>query len=294
MPIPIAPYCQPPDRNTLTPSFKLPMNACDTHVHVFDTTKYAYQENRSYTPHECNLEDLAKMHKRLGVERAVLIQASVHGIDNSAVLESCRNDLTKKRCVIAVDKNINESQIESFHKKGARGIRLNLVDKGGMPFESIDQVYKLSKILLNYDWHIEFLIHVDDPEIKLKVISENIHVPIVLGHFGYMKTEKTISDKKFQEFLDILQNGNCWVKLTGPYRISSEMGIPYKDVIPFAEEIIKKNSDNVIWGSDWPHVMLKHKMPNDAELIEILPNWLPTEELRKKILVDNPSRLYGF
>ena len=294
MPIPNAPYCQPPDRNTLTPSFKLPTNTCDTHVHVFDSNKYPYQENRSYTPHECNLDDLAKMHTRLGVERAVLIQASVHGIDNSAVLESCENDLTKKRCVIAVDKSINESQIENFHKKGARGIRLNLVDKGGMPFESIDQVYKLSKILLNYDWHIEFLIHVDDPEIKLKAISENIHVPIVLGHFGYMKTEKTISDEKFQEFLDVLENGNCWVKLTGPYRISSQTEIPYNDVTPFAKEIINKNSDNVIWGSDWPHVMLKHEMPNDAELIEILPNWLPTEELRKKVLVDNPSRLYGF
>src|SRR5210317_592591 len=150
MSMPIVPYCQPPDRNTLSPSFKLPMNTCDTHVHIFDSTKYPYQKNRSYTPHECNLNDLAKMHTRLGVERAVLIQASVHGIDNSAVLKSCRDDQRKKRCVIAVDKSINESQIESFHKKGARGIRLNLVDKGGMPFESIDQIYKLSKILAHY------------------------------------------------------------------------------------------------------------------------------------------------
>ena len=112
MSIPIVPYCQPPDRNTLSPSFKLPMNTCDTHVHIFDSTKYPYQKNRSYTPHECNLNDLAKMHTRLGVERAVLIQASVHGIDNSAVLKSCRDDQRKKRCVIAVDKSINESQIE--------------------------------------------------------------------------------------------------------------------------------------------------------------------------------------
>lgn len=289
-----APYCQPPIRDTKKPTILLPSNSCDTHVHIFDSKKYLYQSKRGYTPHDCTSDDLMRMHHQIGISRSVLIQASVHGTNNQAVLDRCKIDPVNNRCVISIDKNIKESDIEYFHNIGARGIRINLVDKGGMPFQAIEEVFEISKMISNFGWHIEFLIHIDDDDIKLRNILENTNVPIVVGHFGYMNAAKGLAEKNFQEFLSLLEDGQCWVKLTGPYRISNEPSTPYSDVLPFAKKIIATAPSRTLWGSDWPHVMIRDIMPDDSELTNLISQWMPSKELQELILVKNPEILYGF
>ena len=290
----MAPYCQPPIKNIKKTIISLPSNSCDTHVHIFDSGKYQYQSERAYTPHDCTSNDLIQMHNRIGISRSVLVQASVHGTNNQAVLDRCKIDPINNRCVISINKDVKETDIEYFHIIGARGIRINLVDTGGMPFDSIEEVYEISKMISNFGWHIEFLLHIDDDNIKLTNILKNINVPIVVGHFGYMNTSKGIAEKKFLEFISLLKDGHCWVKLTGPYRISNEPSLPYSDVLPFAEKIIDAAPNRTLWGSDWPHVMLKYIMPDDSELANLISNWIPSKELQELILVKNPEILYGF
>ena len=118
-------------------------------------------------------------------------------------------------------------------------------------------------------------------------------VDIVLGHLGYMRTDQGIDAPGFQALLRLVKDGRCWVKFTGPYRIST-VAAPYSDVTSFAHALTAANADRILWGSDWPHVMAKGAMPNDGDLCDLLSQWIPDEPLRKKVLVDNPARLYGF
>ena len=134
--------------------------------------------------------------------------------------------------------------------------------------------------------------HVDEfPE--LDRTFADFPVDIVLGHLGYMKTDKGLQDPGFQGLLRLMKRGTAWVKLTGPYRISSQP-LPHADTIPFAHALLDAAPDRVVWGTDWPHVMVKGTMPNDGDLADLLLSWIPDAALRARVLVENPARLYGF
>ena len=289
-----APYCAPPLASTHKPLLDVPAGACDTHVHVFGPAdKYPYQDERSYTPPDCPPSELFKLHRTLGISRAVVVQASVHGIDNRSVLDAVKLSPDTLRAVAAVGPDVSDKELKALHEGGVRGLRFNLVDKGGMPFKSLNDLYLFSKRLVDLGWHIELLVHVDEiPDFPDLV--KRMAVPVVVGHFGYMKTSKGIDERNYQKFLSVLGDGNCWVKMTGPYRISHQETPPYKDVLPFASKLLDVAPERLLWGSDWPHVMQIKPMPNDADLLDLFAQWVPQEALQKQILVDNPAKLYGF
>ena len=180
-----------------------------------------------------------------------------------------------------------------MHARGARGARVNMVDKGGMPFENVDAVRRFTERLKDLGWHLEVLIHVHAFE-DLRATLNSMAVDVSVGHLGYMKTQHGVDNPGFQEFLALLRDGRCWVKLSGSYRVAMSGLPPYRDVEPIAEALIEANKDRILWGTDWPHPVFKGQMPNDGALMEQLATWAPDAELRKKILVDNPSALYGF
>jgi predicted TIM-barrel fold metal-dependent hydrolase len=160
---------------------------------------------------------------------------------------------------------------------------------GTLPAQSLRA---LAERIRPLGWHLELLLHVDEfPE--LDRVFADFPVDLVFGHLGYMRTERGPHAPGFQALLRLLRAGRCWVKLTGPYRISGA-ALPYPDVTPFAHALADVALDRLLWGSDWPHVMLKGAMPNDADLCDLLADWLPEETLRRRVLVDNPARLYGF
>jgi predicted TIM-barrel fold metal-dependent hydrolase len=287
--------CPPPDPHPHPPSFAIPQGATDCHAHVFGPAeRYPYQPERSYTPPDLPLFQLRGVHRVLGIERLVLVQASVHGTDNSAILDAIATDPDNLRGVAAMTEETTDRELARLRDGGIRGIRVNLVDRGGMPFRSLAALAYAAERIRDLDFHIELLVHVEScPD--LKELVRTVCVPMSVGHIGYTKAaDGGAQHPGFQDFLAILRDGHFWVKLTGPYRISARERPPYSDVDGIAKAVVAAAPDRVLWGSDWPHVMVAREMPNDGDLIDALAAWMPDAELRKRILVDNPARLYGF
>jgi len=288
------PVCPPPDAHLKSPKMKLPAGAIDSHAHVFGPqAQYPLAPNRGYTPHEAKLETLLEMHAAFGVDRLVLTQPSVYGTDNRAMLDAIAQFPDRLRGVVAVGPEVTDKEIEDFHAQGIRGIRVNLVDKGGMPFATIDEFCQFAERLKPFGWHLELLIHVHEfPDIRETL--GKLPVDVSVGHLGYMKTSEGIEHPGFQDFLNLVKDGHCWVKLTGTYRITTAAQTPYLDVTPTAEALIAANPDRLIWGSDWPHVATYDVMPNDADLLDHMLEWTTDPKIHQKIFVDNPVHLYGF
>jgi predicted TIM-barrel fold metal-dependent hydrolase len=229
----------------------------------------------------------------LGVERAVLVQPSVYGTDNSALLDALRAGGPAFRGVAVVDEEIDTRSLQSMHADGIRGLRCNIVDivdgKGRLPLAMLT---KLAGKIQPLGWHIELLMHADDFPDMDRAFAD-FPVDIVLGHLGYLPTHKGTADPGFQALLRLMRAGKAWVKLTGPYRISAA-AFPHSDTVPFAHALLDCAPGRVLWGTDWPHVMVTGPMPNDGELCDLLAQWIPDEDLRRRVLVDNPAALYGF
>lgn len=288
------PVCPGPDPRPTKPKFDVPKGAVDTHAHIFGpASEYPYSPARGYTPPDASLDSFHRLHEVLGIEKAVLTQPSVYGVDNSAMLDAVAASGQRMFAVAAVDADVTDKELETLHERRVRGCRVNLVDKGGMPFDSIGAVKSFTERIKDFGWHLEVLIHVHEFE-DLRATMTAMAVDVVVGHLGYMKTDNGLDHPGFQEFLDLLRDGNCWAKYTGSYRITTRERLPYRDVTPFARALVEANADRIIWGSDWPHPFVWGNMPNDGGLFDQLADWVPDAALRRKILVDNPNALFGF
>jgi predicted TIM-barrel fold metal-dependent hydrolase len=202
----------------------------------------------------------------------------------------------KFRGVAVISNNVNEfsdQELEQLHAAGVRGIRCNMVDVTNKTADlPIQNLKSLAERIKPFGWHLELLIHVNEyPD--LAKIFEDFPIDLVFGHFGYSHAKHGIQDPGFQGLLELLKNRQAWVKMTGPYRIC-DGNLPYADMRPFNDAVIKANSRQLVWGSDWPHVMVKKLMPHDADLCELFGAWVTDSSLRKSILVDNPCILYDF
>jgi predicted TIM-barrel fold metal-dependent hydrolase len=256
--------------------------------------RYDYSPARIYTPPDCLLTDYLHMLDTLGVERAVLVQPSVYGTDNTVMLEAMKTADGRLRGVAVVGEDISDTELKELDTAGVRGVRVNIVDvknrkPGTLPMASLS---KLAGRIASLGWHMEFLMHADEfPD--LDRAFADFPVEIVLGHLGYMNIGQKPEAPGFQALLRLMKTGRAWVKLTGPYRITGEP-LPYRDTAPFAHALLDANRERVIWGTDWPHVMLKGAMPNDGDLADVLLEWIPDAGLREQVLVRNPAKLYGF
>ena len=290
-----APYCAGPDPQPRKPAFELPPGAIDCHAHVFGPiTRYPYFQKRIYTPPDAPPSAYWRMLDALGVERAVLVQPSVYGTDNRAMLDAMAGEQHRMRGVAVVEESITDAELERMHATGVRGIRFNIVDvkpeeKGKLPLEV---VRRMAERVQPLGWHLQFLMHVDEFPGLDKTFAD-FPVDIVIDHFGYMAASKGISHPGFQALLNLLRAGRCWVKFTGAYRISRE-DMPYSDVVPYAHALVAAAPRRIVWGTDWPHPKYEKRMPNDGEMCDRLLDWIPDEKQRRLVLVDNPARLYGF
>lgn len=289
--------CPAPDRTPRKPRTVFPVGACDTHAHICGpAARFPYAEERIYTPPDATSDDYLALLTALGVERAVLVQPSVYGTDNRALLDVLSRVPSGLRGIAVVDADIDTATVKALNDAGIRGVRLNVVDHNG-PRNVIpeEQVRKLANMIAPFGWHIEFLINTDEAP-GFATAIDGLAVDVVVGHLGYPKSGAAawLQASALDDFLRLFERGRCWVKLTGPYRISSAPDLPYSDVAPLVRRLASVNPDRLIWGTDWPHVMMKKPMPNDGDLSDLIADWLPDAGLRRQVLVDNPAELYGF
>lgn len=290
----IKPLCPPPDVSPHPPGFAMPAGATDCHAHIFEAARYGYQDERSYTPPDAPISRLRGMHKALGIERLVVVAASVHGTNNNPVLDAIAADPKNLRGIATIAADTGERELARLKDGGIRGIRVNLVDKGGNSFGSLDGLSGIAERIRDLGFHIELLVHVESFP-NLRGLAKKICVPLSVGHIGYTKVAAGgLNHPGYQEFLALLRDGYFWVKLTGPSRLSAQDSFPYPDVTAMAKAAVAAAPDRVVWGSDWPHVMQYKPMPNDGDLLDALAEWVPDAAQRQRILVDNPAQLYGF
>ncbi|MBS0336944.1 MAG: amidohydrolase family protein, partial [Proteobacteria bacterium] len=242
-----APLCAAHDPDPRKPKIVLPPLVCDSHAHVCGpASRYPYWPERIYTPPDALPAQYRHMLGTLGVERAVLVQPSVYGMDNTAMLDALAADPLRLRAVAVVSPEIDFARLEHMHALGVRGVRCNIVDikegKGRLPLEMLNALAAKVRPL---GWHLEFLMHVDEfPD--LDRLLDGFPVDVVFGHLGYMKTGLGLGAPGYQALLRLVKSGRAWVKLTGPYRISSG-AMPYADVVPFAHALVDAAPDRIVW-----------------------------------------------
>jgi predicted TIM-barrel fold metal-dependent hydrolase len=287
--------CIPPDRNPRRPRVSLPKGAVDTHVHVFDK-RYRLSPARGYTPPDSTLEDLKHLHATLGIDRVVFTQPSVYGTDNSAILDGSdalnRQTPNRARSVVAIDLDTSDDGLALLEKRGARGIRLNLDNKGGMPIE-LGQIPELEARIRPLGWHLEFLFPGKDI-LELMPVFRSLKVPMSIAHFAYQPATAGIKAPGFQALLNLMKSNNCWMKISGANRVSRGDLPPYDDVKPMAHALIEAAPERIMWGTDWPHPNKYQVNPNDGDLVDAFGDWVTDEAMRRKIMVDTPAAFYRF
>jgi 2-pyrone-4,6-dicarboxylate lactonase len=278
-----------PDPNPVKPKYAPPPGACDAHCHIFGPgERFPYARERRYTPPDAPREKLRALHDHLGLSRAVLVQASCHGTDNRAMLDAMTWSKGAWRGVAMVGKEVGDAELKALHEGGARAVRFNFVQHlGGAP--DLAAVNAVLARVAPMGWHV--VLHLDAEDIgRYRGFLDSLRLPFVIDHMGRVQASHGLEQKPFRELLELMKNDLAWVKVSGSERVS-DSGRPFHDALPYAAALVEAAPDRVLWGTDFPHPNVKW-MPNDGELVDMIPRIARTEALRRKLLVDNPTRLY--
>jgi len=277
--------------NPSKPKFVVPKGSVDSHCHVFgpgDTFPFAPE--RKYTPCDASRIQLFQLRDFLGFEKNVVVQATCHGSDNSALLDVLEHSEGRARGVVALKSDVTEAELTKMHELGVRGVRFNYVKRlvDPKPDDYYRQIIAKIKPL---GWHVVLYFEPADLAEKWNFFT-SLGVTVVVDHMGRPDVKKPIDDTDFKLFQRFMRNHDAWAKVSCPDRLSVSGSPAYLDVVPFAKAIIEEFPNRVIWGTDWPHPNMKKEMPNDGFLVDYVPTIATTPELQVKLLVTNPNKLY--
>jgi predicted TIM-barrel fold metal-dependent hydrolase len=217
----------------------------------------------------------------------VLVQPSVYGTDNSALIDTLRSDPERLRGVVVVPYDIPDADLRTMHALGVRGIRINRRNPGGL---SLGDAVRLGRRIEPLGWHIQLQIELAKTSDLPGLVSQ-CPAPIVLDHFGFLNPKEGLASPHFQNLLRLLSGGQVWIKLSAPYRVSHH-ALPFADLDPFIAALITCRSDRLLWATDWPHTELWKAMPDDVALCAGSPIWRFSSEIQRAIFIENPGRLY--
>jgi len=285
--------------NPSQPSFQLPKGAVDAHCHVFGPGHlFPFAPERKYTPCDASYEQLFALRDRLGFDKNVIVQATCHGADNSAMIDALSRSDGRARGIATVRRDITDQELERLHTAGVRGVRFNFV-KRLVDFTPKEELLEIAHRIQGLGWHIVIYFEaVDLPE--LWDFFTALPTNVVVDHMGRPDVSLPIEGPQFQLFVKLMrEHENIWSKVTCPERLSvigpkalNGQQQAYSDVVPFAKYLVENFTDRVLTGTDWPHPNLKDHMPDDGLLVDWIPRIANTEKLQQALLVDNPNRLY--
>jgi 2-pyrone-4,6-dicarboxylate lactonase len=274
------------------PKFVVPAGAVDAHCHVFGPGDiFPFAPERKYTPCDASREQLFALRDFLGFEKNVVVQATCHGSDNSALLDVLEHSDDRARGVVTVTPSVTHEELASMHEAGVRGVRFNYVKRLVDP-KPDDYYREIIEKIRPLGWHVVLYFEPADLTEKWDFFT-SLNIPIVIDHMGRPDVTKDVNGPEFAEFLRFMQeNPNVWSKVSCPDRITISGSPLYADVVPFAKTIVEEFSDRVLWGTDWPHPNMKKEMPDDGILVDYVPSIATTPSLQVKLLVTNPNTLY--
>jgi predicted TIM-barrel fold metal-dependent hydrolase len=269
------------------PEFVVPSGSCDSHFHVFHTG-YPHVPQPQYTFPEATLEQYLRLTDFLGIDRMVLVQPTFYGNDNSLTLDVLREVGSRCRAVVRIEEDISDAELDRYHELGVRAIRLDLFARRDWPVEDlVGYIRRMAARARPRGWHIQFYTPGTVVRDLLPFLA-TLDDPFVIDHMGYMLEADGLTRDDFDRLLTVLDTGNCWIKLSGPYRIAKTK--PLSTVEPLGRALVAARPDRLLWGSDWPH--LPDGQRDTGELLNLLRDWAPDEEDRHRILVDGPDQLF--
>lgn len=277
--------------NPSKPKFQVPAGAVDAHCHVFGPGDiFPFAPERKYTPCDASWEQLFALRDFLGFEKNVVVQATCHGADNSALLDVLERSNDKARGVVTVKLDITNVELQKMHELGVRGVRFNYVKRLVNP-KPDDYYREIIEKIKHFGWHVVLYFEPADLTERWDFFT-SLGLPIVVDHMGRPDVTKPIDNKDFELFLNFMRNYDVWAKVSCPDRLTVSGSPLYEDVIPFAKTVVEEFPDRVLWGTDWPHPNMKKEMPDDGILVDYVPSIATTPELQQKLLVTNPNNLY--
>jgi predicted TIM-barrel fold metal-dependent hydrolase len=269
------------------PIFDLPANSCDAHFHVFEEG-YTPVDEPQYTFPDGTIEQYSKLTDFLGLDRMVLVQPTYYGDDNSLTLDVLRKLGPRCRAVARLEEGVSDAVLDTYHELGVRAIRLDLFARSSWTLEDLmAYINRMAARATPRGWHIQFYTPGWLVRDLMPFLARLEHV-FVIDHMGYMLESDGLTDDDFERLLNVVEQGNCYIKLSGPYRIAKDR--PLSSVTPLARALVSARSDRLIWGSDWPH--LPDGQRDTGELLNLLGEWAPDEAVRHQILVTSPGRLF--
>jgi 2-pyrone-4,6-dicarboxylate lactonase len=277
--------------NPTRPKFVVPAGAVDAHCHVFGPGDvFPFAPERKYTPCDASREQLFALRDFLGFEKNVVVQATCHGSDNSALLDVLEHSNDMARGVVTVKSDVTEAELERMHALGVRGVRFNYVKRLVDP--KPDDYYRgIIEKIKPLGWHVVLYFEPADLAEKWNFFT-SLGVPIVVDHMGRPDVSKPLDNPDFELFLKFMRENDVWAKVSCPDRLTVSGSPLYSDVVPFAKAVVEQFADRVLWGTDWPHPNMKKEMPDDGILVDYVPSIAVTSELQQKLLVTNPNNLY--
>lgn len=279
----------PSDGRDTKPRYPVPPLACDAHCHVFGPAdRFPYAATRTYTPEDKPKEVLAALHRRLGLGRAVIVQASCHGTDNRAMVDALRSDPARYRGVAMIDDATSDADLRDMDEAGVRGIRFNFIKAlGGGPDMAL--VRRAADRVRPLGWHL--VLHLQGDGVReMEAFIRGADMPVVIDHMGRVDPALGIEGPAFRTLLALMEDPRIWVKLSGAERMARS---PFTEALPFARTLQRAAPDRVLWGTDFPHPNLATPV-DEMEMLNLIPEFAPTPEDRQRLLVDNPAALYGF
>lgn len=268
----------------------VPPGAVDCHCHVIGLPPaYPLVAERAYTVPAAPPERYLALLDALGMTHGVLIQVSVHGTDNTLMVEALKANPWRLRGIAVVDTDVSDADLRRLADAGVVGLRLNVLFGGGIGFDALET---LTHRIAPLGWHLQFLLDARIlPELEPRL--RKLPVPFVIDHMGHMPASLGVEEPGFRTLVRLLEETDCWVKLSGAYRVTAT-GRPYADTVPIARALVAARPDRLVWGTDWPHVAMPDPLPKPGELLDLLADWLPDEAQRNAVLTTNAHRLYGF
>jgi 2-pyrone-4,6-dicarboxylate lactonase len=280
------------DPDPSKPAYVPPPGAVDAHCHVFGPgDRFPYAPERKYTPVDAGKDQLFALRDFLGFDRNVIVQATCHGADNSALVDALQAAGDRARGVATIRPGVSRAGLADLNAAGVRGIRFNFVKRLADP--KPDDYYRdLTDAVAEFGWHIVVYFEASDLAERWQLFT-SLPTTVVVDHMGRPDVSQPVDGPGFAQFTRFMrENENVWSKVSGAERLSVSGPPDYADVVPFARHIVETFPDRVIWGTDWPHPNMKSHMPDDGNLVDLVPRIAPTEDLQRRLLVDNPMRLY--